>query len=55
VSAGYRVPGTLRAGAKGGITFGSLEIVLRAGLNRTEHLHDLDLPFYASLGASYRF
>jgi len=47
--------GVLRAGAKGGVTLGRVELVLRAGVNETETLQDLDLPFYATLGASYRF
>jgi hypothetical protein len=47
--------GVLRAGAKGGVTLGRVELVLRAGANKTETLRDLDLPFYATLGASYRF
>jgi hypothetical protein len=46
--------GNLHAGAKGGLTIGSVEIVLRAGITRTEALNDLDLPFYATIGASYR-
>jgi hypothetical protein len=29
--------------------------VLRAGVTTTETLHDLDLPFYATLRAGYRF
>jgi len=47
--------GTLHAGAKGGMTLGPVELVLRAGVTRTETLQALDLPFYATLGASYRF
>jgi hypothetical protein len=47
--------GLLHAGVKGGVTIGRVELVLRAGVNRTEDLKDLDLPFYATLGASYRF
>ena len=42
-------------GAKGGVTIGAVEVVLRAGVNKTETLQDLDLPFYATLGANYRF
>ena len=34
---------------------GAVEVVLRAGVNKTETLQDLDLPFYATLGANYRF
>ena len=45
----------LHAGVKGGGTIGAVEVVLRAGVNKTETLQDLDLPFYATLGANYRF
>jgi hypothetical protein len=47
--------GKLHAGAKGGASIGRVEIVLRAGVVKTETLQDLDLPFYATLGANYRF
>jgi len=47
--------GRLHAGAKGGVTLGAVEVVLRAGVTKTETLQDLDLPFYATLGANYRF
>lgn len=47
--------GTLHAGAKGGVTIGRVEVVLRAGVTKTEALNDLDLPFYATLGANVRF
>jgi hypothetical protein len=47
--------GKLHAGAKGGVTIGPVELVLRAGVNKTQTLQDLDLPFYATLGANYRF
>jgi hypothetical protein len=47
--------GKLHAGVKGGGSIGAVEVVLRAGVNKTETLQDLDLPFYATLGASYRF
>jgi hypothetical protein len=47
--------GVLRAGAKGGLTLGRIEVVLEAGINKTETLQDLDLPFFATLGANYRF
>jgi len=47
--------GTLHAGAKGGVTIGRVELVLRAGITKTEDLNNLDLPFYATLGANYRF
>ena len=41
--------------SKGGVTIGAVEIVLRAGVTKTEALNDLDLPFYATLGANFRF
>ena len=47
--------GTLRAGAKGGVTLGPVEVVLRAGVSKSEALRDLDLPFYGTLGAGLRF
>jgi hypothetical protein len=47
--------GTLHAGAKGGATLGRVEVVLRAGVTKSEALNDLDLPFYATLGANVRF
>jgi hypothetical protein len=47
--------GTLHAGAKGGVRLGGVELVLRAGVTKTERLNSLDLPFYATLGAGYRF
>jgi hypothetical protein len=47
--------GILHAGAKGGVTVGTVEFVLRAGVNKTETLQDLDLPFYATVGANVRF
>jgi hypothetical protein len=47
--------GKLRAGAKGGAKIGPVEVVLRAGVTKTETLQNLDLPFYATLGANYRF
>ena len=47
--------GMLPAGAKGGVTLGAVQVVRRAGVNKTETLQDLDLPFQATLGANYRF
>jgi hypothetical protein len=47
--------GTLRAGLRGGLRFGRIEVVARAGVNRTETLRELDVPFYATLGAGCRF
>jgi len=47
--------GVLRGGAKGGLTISRVELVLEAGVNKTETLQDLDLPFYTTLGANYRF
>jgi hypothetical protein len=32
-----------------------VELVARAGFVKSEDLQDLDLPFYVTLGASYRF
>jgi hypothetical protein len=31
-----------------------MEVVLRAGVSKSESLNDLDLPFYATLGAGLR-
>jgi hypothetical protein len=39
--------GTLHADAKGGVTIGAVEVVLRAGVSKTEALGEVDLPFYA--------
>jgi len=47
--------GNLHAGLKGGWRAGAVELVARAGVTRTETLQSLDLPFYATLGANYRF
>jgi hypothetical protein len=47
--------GTLHAGAKGGVTLGAIEVVARAGVDESERLNALDLPFYATLGVGYRF
>jgi len=47
--------GTLHGGAKAGFRLGSVEVVARAGVNKTETLTDLALPFYAMVGANYRF
>jgi hypothetical protein len=47
--------GQWHAGGKGGVRLGPVEVVLRAGVNKTQTLRDLDLPFYATLGANYRF
>jgi hypothetical protein len=47
--------GILHGGAKGGVTVGTVEFVLRAGVNKTETLQALDLPFYATVGANLRF
>jgi hypothetical protein len=47
--------GALHGGLKGGLTVGAIELVLRAGVTKSERLADLDLPFYAMLGAGYRF
>lgn len=47
--------GTLRAGLRGGVRRGRIEVVARAGVNRTEHGEALNLPFYATVGANWRF
>ena len=47
--------GTLHGGAKAGFRLASVEVVARAGVNKTETLADLNLPFYAMVGANYRF
>ena len=47
--------GTLHAGIKGGGRLGAVELVARAGVTQSETLNNLDLPFYATLGANYRF
>ena len=47
--------GTLHAGVKAGVRIAREEIVVRAGVNKTETLQALDLHFYATLGANYRF
>jgi hypothetical protein len=47
--------GTFHAGAKGGAKLGGVELVLRAGVTKSERFNNLALPFYATLGASYRF
>jgi hypothetical protein len=40
---------------RGGLRLGRFEVMLRAGVERTETLQELALPFYATLGASCRF
>jgi len=47
--------GTFEAGVKAGFAVGRVEIVVRAGVAKSETLQALDLPFYATLGANYRF
>jgi hypothetical protein len=47
--------GTFEVGAKAGFAVKKVEIVLRAGITKSEALKSLDLPFYATLGANYRF
>ena len=47
--------GTFAAGAKAGFAVGHVEVVVRAGITKSETLQALDLPFYATLGANYRF
>jgi len=47
--------GNLHTGLKAGWRAGAVELVARAGVTRTETLQSLDLPFYATVGANYRF
>jgi hypothetical protein len=47
--------GAFHAGAKAGFRLSSVEVVARAGVNKTETLADLTVPFYAMVGANYRF
>lgn len=52
----YAISGsTSRAGLRGGVRFGSVEIAARAGLNATGRLNALMPPFYFTLGGSYAF
>jgi hypothetical protein len=44
-------PGSVKAGS----AVGQVEIVVRAGISKSETLKALDLPFYATLGANCRF
>jgi hypothetical protein len=47
--------GNLHAGVKGGGRVGAVEVALRAGVVASETLKSLDLPFYATAGAGWRF
>jgi hypothetical protein len=52
----YAVPGsTLRTGLRGGVRFGSCEIVAKGGLDMTGQLHPLTPPLYATIGTAYAF
>jgi hypothetical protein len=58
ISAGTLVPRRRRPAARGregSVPIGSVEVVLRAGVTKTEALRDLDLPFDATFGANLRF
>lgn len=46
---------TTRAGLRGGVRVGAVEIFLRPGLSWTGHFHAGNPPFYATLGAAYAF
>jgi hypothetical protein len=44
-----------RAGLRGGIRIGAVEIAARAGVNTTGQLQAVTPPFYFTLGTSYVF
>lgn len=44
-----------RAGLRGGVRLGSVEIAARAGVNTTGSLAPMNPPFYFTLGTSYAF
>lgn len=46
---------TARAGIRGGVRFGSVEIFAKAGMQATGQLHAGAVPFYATLGSAYAF
>lgn len=46
---------TARAGLRGGVRFGAVEIVAKAGLDATGQLHSSIPPYYATLGSTYSF
>ena len=45
----------LRLGLKGGFKLGGAEVLVRVGANQSEGFNSLNLPYYATLGANYRF
>ena len=52
----YSMPGsTLRAGLRGGVRFGSFELVAKAGAATTGQLHAVNPPFYGTLGVAFAF
>lgn len=52
----YAISGaTARGGLRGGVRFGSFEIVAKAGLESTGKLNSINPPFYGTLGSSYAF
>jgi hypothetical protein len=52
----YSMPGdTTRAGLRGGVRFGSLEIVARGGYDWTGQLQAMVPPYFATLGATFAF
>lgn len=46
---------TTRAGLRGGVRFGAVEIVARLGAGGTGHFQPANPPFYFTAGASYAF
>jgi hypothetical protein len=52
----YSMPGdTARAGLRGGVRFGSVEIAARGGYDWTGHLQAMVPPFFATLGGTLVF
>jgi hypothetical protein len=47
--------GTYRFGATGGIGWGRMEVVGRAGILRTERLNEATPPLYGSIGVGFRY
>ena len=47
--------GTLRSGIAGGMTVGMAELMLRAGVQRTEDYRSLMPPMYASVGVGFGY
>jgi hypothetical protein len=49
----YRTPGsTAYTGLRGGVSFPSLDVIVRAGLSRTTGLEQQSVPFYLTMGAN---